>query len=197
MESVEWLCTQCVVPAPQRWNMLLAPGGLPSLSALSTSANSSPTPPPCRGREEDWQQGKGERGEEKEYYEEMFSLFAYSVEVKVTNSVYMCVLGINVHTQTFSPVLTPLPQSALSAAWMAHPSHTESLQAAVVRLLSRTLLSWHWCSRVACGQAVRIQLLAELLELLLVHLPLSLQSRALLLFMLSLQRLEDCLHGVW
>lgn len=58
------------------------------------------------------------------------------------------------HTQRLLPVLTPLPQSALSAGGMTHPSHTESFQAAVVRLLSRTLLAGYRPSRWARGQTV-------------------------------------------
>lgn len=40
-----------------------------------------------------------------------------------------------------SPVLIPLPQSALSTGRLAHPSHAESLQAAVLRLLPLSLLA--------------------------------------------------------
>lgn len=79
---------------------------------------------------------------------------------------------------------------------MTKPSHTEPLHAAVMRLLSRTLLTRHLPSGLAHGQTIRVELLAELLKLLLVHLPLPLQSRSLLLFVLPLQGLEDCLHGV-
>ena len=85
---------------------------------------------------------------------------------------------------------------------MGHAPHAESLQAAVVGLQALAGLA-----RLAglpglggsslARQAVGVQPAPELLELLLVHEPLALQGRALLLLVLPLQGLEDGLHGVW
>lgn len=73
MGFVEWLCTLCVAPAPRQWNRLLAPGGLPLLSAPSAVADSSPAPPP-------WWRREGVREEEeteasRREYKEVFVAF--------------------------------------------------------------------------------------------------------------------------
>lgn len=89
-------------------------------------------------------------------------------------AVSLALLSTRNVTELFAPFLSPLSQPALSTRGMTHPSNTEPLHTAVMRLLSRSLMARHRLPRQACGQSVWIQFLAKLLQFRLVHLPLTL-----------------------